>query len=52
MTLDELIEELQGEQRQHGDSEIGYEIGSNSIDILIGEDPGTGSAVTIKKPSW
>lgn len=52
MTLNELIEQLQGEQDKHGDDKIGYEVGRGCIDILIGEDPETGVAVTVPKPNW
>ena len=52
MRLSELIIELQGMQDEHGDDEIGYEVGKDSIDILIGEDPENGRAVTIPNPKW
>ena len=52
MTLDELIAELQIAHSLHSGDEIGYEIYKDSIEILIGENPDTGSSVTIKKPDW
>ncbi len=52
MTLNELISELQGEQGRHGEKEVGYEVNKDSVDILIGEDPDTGSSITIPEPSW
>lgn len=52
MTLNDLIAELQREQVIHGDKEISYQVGTTSVDILIGEDADAGSAVTIEKPNW
>ncbi|KKN74182.1 hypothetical protein LCGC14_0392680 [marine sediment metagenome] len=52
MTLNELIRDLQLEQDRHGDNEVGYEVGSTYMEILIGDDPATGSSVNIPDPGW
>ena len=51
-TLNELIRDLEYEKEKHGDSEIGWDVGSTGLELLIGEDPDTGSSVTIDKPEW
>ena len=50
MTVQELIEALQLLNRP--DDEIGYEVGTNHVDLLIGEDPDSGESVYITKPKW
>ena len=49
MKVKELITELSGEDQE---AEVGWEVGSKSLDLLIGEDADTGLSITIPKPNW
>lgn len=49
MKVKELIEALRGVNQE---AEVGYEISTNHIDLLIGEDPDTGESIYLEKPKW
>lgn len=49
MRVCELLEQLQG---LDPDAEVGWEVGSRDLELLIGEDPDTGFSVTIERPAW
>jgi len=51
MTVDELIKELENCDK---DLEVSYEVGSDRIELLIGEDPdaSNASSIIIIHPGW
>jgi len=52
MTLNQLIAALRVHEDKHGDDEIGFAVGTKTIDVLIGEDEDKGVMVTVPRPEW
>lgn len=49
MTVQELINEL---TEQDPGAEVGYEVRTDGMDLLIGDDTDAGLSIFIPRPAW